>query len=659
MFRPIVEPPAACRRRLTPTRSGAYVALAAGAAVLASVGALPVTAGAQSATGPEEAEVAILGVDLVAGGVARTQVAPADGTTDWSHEPVDLVSIMVDHGGPTALRPLGTAIDVRNVTVPGDVVGMAVSENGVATATSDAAFEVAAERAYNSPDLRDYVRSDNLNRPGDTWGADYDVVFSTPLAAGQYLLVQERAGNAPFRLTPLGADGTPVAGAPTLTIGPPYGWNTGYAPADYPDPQPVHLTALDVADLVPDGGGTIAGLRVDNDGEADIKLVPMGRSGVAASEPFEAAAVAAGPSTVEGLGFAKTVYRGHDGGAGCATAATYAEATQFEQVTYCFTVTNTGTAALADITFVDPFVAGDPVLMSADSTPLAPGHRAVYVLEGAPPLDEADGAVDDTYTNVASVTAQPVDGNGDPAGGPLTATAEAVVYPGEEIPVPEVELSVSVYAGHDGGVGCPAAEVTTVEEGAPITYCFVVTNVGNTHLDSIALTDPIVGFVDDAGVAGVPVLIHAGSTPLAPGASASYQLETASPAVPDGGLFTTAAVTANAVDQGGADLTGLPDVFDNDSAQILKPGTAAASSVTAETPVAPAAGPAAPLASISAPTQLAFTGWGTGILVIFGALLVGGGGWLLVATADARAETAVVPARTARPRSGQDERSTR
>jgi hypothetical protein len=269
--------------------------------------------------------------------------------------------------------------------------------------------------------------------------------------------------------------------------------------------------------------------------------------------------------------------------------------------TYCFTVTNTGASHLDAITITDALVAGDVVLASADSVPLAPGHSARYHLQTAVPADAADGAVDGTFVNTASMAAVAVTPDGTPVDGAagITATAEATVYPPLELPTASIELGTSVYAGHDGGVGCPAADVTVVSEGDNITYCFMITNTGNTYLDSITIADPY--------LTGSPQLIRTDSMPLAPGDSALYHLDATAPGLPPDGFLYTSDVTANAVDEAGADLTGVTEAAATDDTRV-------------------AAG---------APLQLAFTGWETWLVAAAG-LALSAGGWALLRSSDRR-----------------------
>lgn len=367
-----------------------------------------------------------------------------------------------------------------------------------------------------------------------------------------------------------------------------------------------------------------------------------------------ASGLAAGPALAEQDGpsvtLATTVYAGHDGGAGCAGAQSWAEARQGDPVTYCFTVTNTGSTGLASVVVSDPLAANAPVLASADSTPLAPGGSARFYLESVPPADEADGVIDETYLNTASASALPVDDAGSPLEGavPVIATAEAVVYPPAELPLAGVTLATSVYAGHDGGGGCPAADETLVHQGDAITYCYTVTNTGTTHLADLSFAE--------LGVDAAPALVGEGGLPLAPGASLRYFLEAAAPAeLPTEGYRPMPAVTATAVDETGASLTGVDAATGSDSATVRTLAAVTAESVQPAQPV----GPTKPLvqkkpavtqpkalssATTGAPQQLAYTGWETWLVASAGIGLAAVG-WLLVNAARERnrLEPAPVP----------------
>lgn len=370
--------------------------------------------------------------------------------------------------------------------------------------------------------------------------------------------------------------------------------------------------------------------------------------------------LAAGPALAEqdgpSVSLTKTVYAGHDGGAGCAGAQSWAEAKQGDPVTYCFTVTNTGSTGLASVVVSDPLAANAPVLVSADSTPLAPGGSARFYLESVPPADDADGVIDETYVNTASASALPVDEAGSPLEGavPVIATAEAVVYPPAELPLAGVTLATSVYAGHDGGHGCPAADETQVHQGDAITWCYTVTNTGTTHLTGVSFAD--------LGVDAAPVMLGEGGLPLAPGASLRYFLEATAPAeMTADGYKPNPAVTASAADETGAALAGVEAATGADSATVRALAAVSGESVTPAQPVAPskplvqkkpvATQPKATSSvTTTAPQQLAYTGWETWLVASVGMGLAAVG-WLLVNAARERSrlEPVPVPVRVSEP----------
>jgi uncharacterized repeat protein (TIGR01451 family) len=122
-----------------------------------------------------------------------------------------------------------------------------------------------------------------------------------------------------------------------------------------------------------------------------------------------------------------------------------------------------------------------------------------------------------------------------------------------------VELSKTVYLGHDRGDGCPGSEVVTGTIDADVTYCFHVLNSGDTYLDDITITD------GDLGIPPNTVTRKSGRTPLAPGASTVYYFQGSL----DVSLVNTAAVEANPTDSRGHDLPGVTSPTDTDSAAVV------------------------------------------------------------------------------------------
>ncbi|MFD1859440.1 DUF7507 domain-containing protein [Aeromicrobium camelliae] len=208
-------------------------------------------------------------------------------------------------------------------------------------------------------------------------------------------------------------------------------------------------------------------------------------------------------------------------------------------VEYDFTITNTGSITLTDVTLNDPKPGLSGITFGAwpgEAGVLEPGESvtatATYELTAE---DIAAG----TVTNTATVTGQP------PAGSPVSDEDPAEVTLPELAPSIQVEKSGALAEGAQGVAG------DTVE------YRFTVTNTGNVTLTDVTLDDPLPGlseivFGDWPGEAGV----------LAPGesvaATATYELTQAD--VNTGGVDNT--VTAV-----GTPPFGDP-VSDTDDAQV-------------------------------------------------------------------------------------------
>jgi uncharacterized repeat protein (TIGR01451 family) len=103
----------------------------------------------------------------------------------------------------------------------------------------------------------------------------------------------------------------------------------------------------------------------------------------------------------------KTVYAGHNNGAGCAGQELVSGLLN-DPITYCFDIRNTGDTYLDDITLVDPDLGidlSDLTLLSGNpNQPLAPGASLVYYFEDTLTQD---------LDNTAATEGNPVEGNGD------------------------------------------------------------------------------------------------------------------------------------------------------------------------------------------------------------------------------------------------------
>ncbi|HEC09415.1 MAG TPA: DUF4349 domain-containing protein [Acidimicrobiales bacterium] len=91
-------------------------------------------------------------------------------------------------------------------------------------------------------------------------------------------------------------------------------------------------------------------------------------------------------------------------------------------------------------------------------------------------------------------------------------------------PIPEAELrfDVSAYGGHDSGENCPGTSSLTLDEGADMTVCYVITNTGEAPVTDFEIVSSSLEVVtsDLIAVEGDP------EQPLAPGARLVLAQET-------------------------------------------------------------------------------------------------------------------------------------
>ena len=253
----------------------------------------------------------------------------------------------------------------------------------------------------------------------------------------------------------------------------------------------------------------------------------------------------AGLARFDGIELSKTVYLCRDdGGAGCPGSESVTGA-KGAHVTYCFEVTNinTDTIWLDDITINDPALGIDETQMTwlRGSTPLAPGDSLVYYYEGT---------ISGDLVNTAMVT-------GTSPAGTVSDTDTATVK--EESKPATIELAKTVYRDHDGGAGCPGSDSVTGKKHELVTYCFEVTNTGNTYLDDITIADDALG-IDETQMTWLR-----GSTPLAPGDSLVYYYE----GTINGDLVNKAKTQGIPTDAEGNDLPCLAAPTDEDTAEVV------------------------------------------------------------------------------------------
>ena len=146
-------------------------------------------------------------------------------------------------------------------------------------------------------------------------------------------------------------------------------------------------------------------------------------------------------------------------------------------LTYCFEITNTGDTHLS-ITTIDDTDLGidgnDLTLLSGNPILLAPGATTIgyYQTNGTGDL-----------LNTVNLAANPIASDGTDLTGiaDVTDTDTARV---DEV-APDISIDKTVYTGHDAGASCDGDELVTTLSGDDVTYCFTITNTGDTHLDTL------------------------------------------------------------------------------------------------------------------------------------------------------------------------------
>ena len=219
-----------------------------------------------------------------------------------------------------------------------------------------------------------------------------------------------------------------------------------------------------------------------------------------------------------------------------------------ETVTYCISVSNPGTVDIDNVVISDPQA---PASFDGTVGLLAAGAEATVAF---------DLVVDDTTPtrNVASATGD------DPAGGQLPpVTDPALIDPNPlAVPSPAIALTKTVLPGADAD--CATAvegvdEFVLGETGAPITWCFVATNTGDTSLTSVLFTD------EPAGIVALDLLAGLDPAVLAPGESISLSEFGTIPAT---GLDNVASVVGTPSAPDGTPLPGQEPVNDENDASV-------------------------------------------------------------------------------------------
>ena len=111
---------------------------------------------------------------------------------------------------------------------------------------------------------------------------------------------------------------------------------------------------------------------------------------------------------------------------------------------------------------------------------------------------------------------------------------------------------------------CNAGELVTGVNGDAVTYCFEITNTGDTFLNAVTLTDNDL----TPAITRADATLLSGTEPLAPNASLVFFVDSLILA----NLTNTASTSGNPTDSAGADLPGLSDPTDSDDAAVDEVG---------------------------------------------------------------------------------------
>jgi hypothetical protein len=234
----------------------------------------------------------IQSVELVIGGKVVLQSGEAKRVTDKkSNSEVNVKSVSISTGSSVVLNldyfnTEGAKVVNVNPQLS-SIAGVGVFDNGVTTLSTGANYANAYANTSLDTDLRNFTFHDFLAPGPPTPGVpDLDLLFYRALNLDDYLLVSERWGNSVFQVTALMADGTPYATANVLNLGGSggsqdvgyglYDWNTGIASKDNFRKQAQTLTVFSVSKFFEGTQGIrgpVYGLRIDNDGQADPKIL--------------------------------------------------------------------------------------------------------------------------------------------------------------------------------------------------------------------------------------------------------------------------------------------------------------------------------------------------------------------------------------------------
>lgn len=234
----------------------------------------------------------IISITYSVNGSDVVQNNEANDVTSTSDTPVLVKSVRISDGAPVLLSHFNTegAIVVNVNAQQLSISGIGVFDNGTITSSNAGLSSYADALAATAmdTDLKNYTFHDFLSNPVSGPDADYDLLFYRSLQLDDYFMVSERWGNSEFEVTALDQNGNPYVNANVLRIGANggvihtpegyqvYDWVTGYAASTNVASQSQAITLFSVqkffeATIGP--AGPVFGLRINNDFEADFKIV--------------------------------------------------------------------------------------------------------------------------------------------------------------------------------------------------------------------------------------------------------------------------------------------------------------------------------------------------------------------------------------------------
>jgi hypothetical protein len=231
---------------------------------------------------------------------------------------------------------------------------------------------------------------------------------------------------------------------------------------------------------------------------------------------------------------------GH-GSDSCANARDLVDGFMGDDISYCFIVTNTGDTYLSKVSIVDDAIDYTVVLPFG----LAPGETIV---------SSYPSAISGDIINVAVVTATPANEDLSPIDGLKNVVSEDPSQTNKFDLVGGIKIENTVYDSSIADSSC-STSIESIEGtyGTPSTYCFKVSNTGETHLNNVIVTNAELAYTSNSIKA------------LAPGESILLSV----PSKITSTLKNTAIVTGNPVTASGKDILDLKDVSSRDSSEVV------------------------------------------------------------------------------------------